>query len=168
MIDDGEKLEKFEDSSLDFVIANHFLEHCQDPIGAVECFLRVLKEGGVLYLAIPDMRSTFDKDREVTTFDHLLLDYREGAENSRRSHFEEWVRVVTGIKDDAAEKQIERCMEIEYSIHYHAWTQAEMIELVSGLRKQLGFSFELEFLMRNRIDSIEECIFILRKTGSLR
>ena len=79
VVDDGEKLKKFEDSSQDFIIANHFLEHCQDPIGAFEGFLRVLKEGGILYLALPDMRSTFDKDREVSAFDHLLRDYREGA-----------------------------------------------------------------------------------------
>ena len=59
-------------------------------------------------------------------------------------------------------------MEIEYSIHYHSWTQAEMIEMLSGMRKQLGFPFEIEFLMRNRIDSIEECIFILRKTRRLQ
>ena len=124
----------------------------------------MLKERGILYLAIPDKRSTFDKGREATTLEHLLRDYREGAESSRRRHFEEWVRIVNRVEDDeSAEKQIERCMEIDYSIHYHAWTQTEMIELISRLQKDFGFPFELELFMRNRIDSIEECIFILRK-----
>ena len=29
IIDDGEKLNKIEDNSQDFIIANHFIEHCQ-------------------------------------------------------------------------------------------------------------------------------------------
>ena len=33
IIDDGERLSKIPDSTQDFVIANHFLEHCQNPIG---------------------------------------------------------------------------------------------------------------------------------------
>ena len=32
VIDDGELLETFADGTLDFVIANHFIEHCQNPI----------------------------------------------------------------------------------------------------------------------------------------
>src|SRR5215218_5051715 len=31
VIDDGERLGTIPDASEDFVIANHFLEHCQDP-----------------------------------------------------------------------------------------------------------------------------------------
>src|SRR5437763_692697 len=31
MVDDIEKLTRFEDGSQDFVIANHVLEHCQNP-----------------------------------------------------------------------------------------------------------------------------------------
>lgn len=53
IIDNGETLEKIESDSLDFVIANHFLEHCENPIKAIQSFLRVLKKGGTLYLAVP-------------------------------------------------------------------------------------------------------------------
>src|SRR6516225_9593739 len=45
MVDDIEKLTRFSDESQDFVIANHILEHCQNPIGALLNFLRVLKRG---------------------------------------------------------------------------------------------------------------------------
>lgn len=33
IIDNGEKLEKVNDESLDFIICNHMLEHCENPIG---------------------------------------------------------------------------------------------------------------------------------------
>ncbi len=53
IIADGEKLESLADSTQDFVIANHFVAHGQDPLVAVLNMLRVLKPGGILYLAVP-------------------------------------------------------------------------------------------------------------------
>ena len=62
IIDDGERLDSIRDATQDFVIANHFIEHCQNPLLALRNMLRVLKPGGILYLAIPDKRFTFDAD----------------------------------------------------------------------------------------------------------
>jgi hypothetical protein len=119
---------------------------------------RVLKKGGVLYLAIPDKRCSFDIDRPVTPLEHILRDYEEGPAWSRRQHFEEWTRLVNKVRDDReAENEIEHNMSIDYSIHYHVWTQAEMLELVVALRKKV--SFELELCLRKET----EVIFILRK-----
>ena len=61
-----ESLATIPDGSQDFVIADHFIEHCQDPISALTIHFRVLKTGGILYMAVPDKRFTFDKDRPVT------------------------------------------------------------------------------------------------------
>jgi SAM-dependent methyltransferase len=94
IIDNGEKLSTIEDCSFDFVIANHMIEHCQEPIGTMQQFLRVLKPGGVLYMAVPDKRYTFDFDRSVTSIDHLVRDYRDGSGWSKMQHFEEWCRLV--------------------------------------------------------------------------
>jgi hypothetical protein len=48
------------------------------PTVALGNMIRVLRPGGVLYLAVPDKRYTFDADRPVTPTDHLLRDHREG------------------------------------------------------------------------------------------
>ena len=40
IIDDGEKLSRIEDESLDFIIANHMLEHCENPLGTIRNHLR--------------------------------------------------------------------------------------------------------------------------------
>lgn len=158
VIDDGERLGKIGDGSQDFVIANHFIEHCQDPIGAIGNFLRVLKAGGVLYLAVPDKRYTFDRDREPTPLEHLRRDHREGPAWSRGMHFEQWVREVNKVQDEAeARAQIAHYMEIDYSIHYHCWTQEGLLELIGALRGEMGF--EVELFLKNG----EECVFILRK-----
>ena len=86
IVDDGEYLVKIGDNTQDFVIANHFLEHCQNPIVAVENMLRVLKPGGILFMSVPDMRYTFDIDRPVTTFEHLLDHYKNGPGWLKKEH----------------------------------------------------------------------------------
>lgn len=162
IIDDGERLDSIRDSTQDFVIANHFIEHCQNPLLALSNMLRVLKEDGLLYMAVPDKRFTFDVDRPVTPLEHILRDFEEGGEWSRRQHFEEWVRHVNKVDDKAEfEKRVDELIGIDYSIHFHAWTQLEMLEFILALNRKLGARFDVELLFKNG----EECIFILRKTG---
>jgi SAM-dependent methyltransferase len=154
---DGERLETVADESQDFVIANHFIEHCQDPIGAVLNMLRVLKPGGVLYLAIP-RRCGFDADRPVTTLEHLMRDHLEGPEWSRAQHFEEWVRLVNKATEPDVEKQAAELMCMDYSIHFHVWTPFEMLELIVALRKIAEFEIEIGLAHQG-----VEVIFVLRK-----
>ena len=166
IIDDGERLTTIRDRSLDFVIANHFVEHCQDPIGALANMLRVLKEGGILYLAVPDKRYSADRDRPVTSNEHLLRDHREGPLWSRRQHFEEWVRLWTYERPrdaDAVAQRVHELMEADYSIHYHVWTSAAFMSFLLVLRDELaaglGLECEIEHFFRNR----DEVIVILRR-----
>ena len=159
---DGETLTGLGDESQDFVVANHFIEHCQNPIGTIENFLRVLKPGGILFLTIPDKRFTFDVRRPPTTFDHLLKDYREGGEWSRFFHHEEAHRLILGITD---EKQIRRHMEGMADTHYHVWTQIEMLEMVVRLRRELGFDFDLEAFVN--IPPLEAVLIIRKSAGKM-
>ncbi|MGD0780411.1 MAG: methyltransferase domain-containing protein [Dehalococcoidales bacterium] len=155
IIDDGECLKTISDGSQDFVIANHFLEHCQNPIGATFNMLRVLRCDGILYMAIPDKRFTFDCDRPVTPTRHLLDDYKDGGANSKRMAFEEWVKYVDKIKDNTeAEWRVDRLIQIDYSIHYHAWTQIEILEIATILMKEINFQFDIELAYKNGIEMI--------------
>ena len=83
VIDDGERLAAVADGSEDFVIANHFLEHCEDPISTLANAMRVLKPGGVVYLAVPDKRTCFDRGRPVTSVGHVVADYENGPDAPR-------------------------------------------------------------------------------------
>ena len=158
IITDGERLETVNDSTQDFVIANHFIEYCQNPIGALINMFRVLRPGGILYLAIPDKRYSSDSDRQSTSLAHLMRDYEEGPDWSRRQHFEEWTRLVNKVHDErAAEEEIARNMSSDHSIHYHVWAQAEMFELIVALREKVGFEVEISL----RYEA--EVVFILRK-----
>jgi SAM-dependent methyltransferase len=161
IVDDGELLATVPDGSQDFVIANHFVEHCENPLLALENMLRVLRSGGVVFLALPDMRYSFDRDRQVTPLEHLQRDYREGPAWSRRAHFEEWVRLVNGVRDEPqVEREVEVLLAKGYSIHYHVWTQREMAELVRYLQER--YPCDIELMLRNK----GEVIFIIRKAAA--
>lgn len=160
LIDDGESLGQVADSSQDFVIANHFLEHCQDPIGTVENFLRVLRPGGVAFLAIPRRENPLDRDRPVTPLAHLLRDYREGSAWSRRQHYEEFVRIAHKIEDEGwAANRIEHFMAMSYSIHFHVWDAPALLKMFLTLREELNFPFEIGLFTRLP----EEYLTVLQK-----
>lgn len=128
-VDDGERLATVPDQSQAFVIASHFLEHCEDPVRTLEAHLRVLRPGGVLLLALPDRRHGVDRHRDPTTLEHLVVDHEQGPEASRASHYREWARLVDlplgNIGADAVEAHAAALQQRNYSIHFHCWTDDE-------------------------------------------
>jgi SAM-dependent methyltransferase len=147
IIDDGERLNTIEDSSADFIVASHFLEHCEDPIMTIETFIRVLRPDGILFLAVPDKR-LIDKNRSLTNLEHLIADHRFGPTISREDHFKEYEECV-----------VHRPVKRGYSIHYHVWTYKEIVELLSYLecKKELGISTKK--VAKTRFENI----FVVRK-----
>ena len=166
VIDDGEALATIAPESQDFIVANHFLEHCENPIGTIDTHLGKLHPGGVLFYAVPDKRYTFDFRRPVTPIEHMLADYEQGPERSRREHYDEWARLVLVEEGEAEEDSEAKARRLEaerYSIHMHIWTQAEFLRLILACRERLGEPFELEAAARQGI----ELIVVLRKHGPL-
>jgi SAM-dependent methyltransferase len=164
VIDDGEALTTIAPESQDFIVANHFLEHTEDPIGTIGTHLGKLRPGGVLFYAVPDKRYTFDFRREPTPLEHMLADHEQGPERSRREHYDEWARLVVtedGESDEQRESRARRLEAERYSIHMHVWTQAEFLALLLAARERLGDSFEIEAAARQGI----EVVVVLRKSG---
>jgi SAM-dependent methyltransferase len=159
IVDDGQKLAKIADESQDFVIANHFVEHAPDPLSTIASMFRVLKKGGVLFLALPDKRFTFDANRPVTPLEHIIRDHEEGPDWSRRSHYEEWARLIDKKEGEEAERHARELMEMDYSIHFHVWTPIEVLEMITFLKKGMKLDFDVELFCQN----VDECIFILKK-----
>ena len=173
VVDDGETLDTVAAESQDFIVANHFLEHTENPIGTIETHLSKLKPGGVLFYAVPDKRYTFDFRRPVTPIEEMVADYDEGPEHSRAAHYDEWCRLVIDEESDSVgnaeqapsgEWVQRRARELEaakYSIHMHVWTQAEFLQLILACRERLGGAFDIEATAKRAI----EFIVVLRKQG---
>ena len=157
LVDDGETLGSVADRSLDFVVANHVIEHTEDPLAALAAWLRVLRPGGIAFVAVPDKRRTFDRHREETTVEHVLRDHREGAGWSRAGHFEEWAGQVMGAPDPVAEGA--RLDAAGEEIHFHAWTREGFGELLEVAGAVLPVAFEVAALEPNR----HEFVAVLRR-----
>jgi SAM-dependent methyltransferase len=164
IIDDGEALASVPSGSVDFVIVNHLIEHCQDPIGTLLTHARVLREGGVLYLAAPDRRRTdFDRDREETTIEHLVRDHEDGPEWSRDGHYEEWARCAIKVAPEKVAAHAARLEAEDYSIHFHTFTAMSFLALLLHCREAYGLPFEVAATETNN----HEFIVIARRTADV-
>ncbi len=159
IIDDGESLSSQPDSSVDFVIANHFIEHTQDPLGTLANHLRVLIPGGIHYLAVPHRRRTFDADRPPTSLEHIVRDHREGPGWSRTIHQEEWARLVDKVPAAEVAARVQELEQSDYSIHFHVWAPREFRALLEYARNEMQLPFAIETLRPNGY----EFIAILRR-----
>jgi SAM-dependent methyltransferase len=77
------------DGAYDFVLASHVLEHSANPIRALNEWLRVLTESGVLVLVLPHKEGSFDHRRPVTTLAHMIEDYERGTTEDDLTHLPE-------------------------------------------------------------------------------
>jgi SAM-dependent methyltransferase len=153
IIGSAEDLSAIGDESVDFVIANHLLEHLENPVKGLSEFHRVLRPGGILYLALPDQRQTFDRDRPLTSTEHLLDEYRAGsADRNRRGHYVDWARHVTPLTPDAkvdvdpneaAETEADRLIGLHYSIHFHVWRPDTFLDFLVAARREAGLDLSL-------------------------
>jgi predicted SAM-dependent methyltransferase len=159
IVDDGETLGTQLDASADFIIANHFIEHAQDPLGTLANHLRVLRPGGILYLAVPDRRRTFDVDRSPTPLEHIVRDHREGPAWSRPMHQEEWARLVDKVPAAEVPARVRVLEQSDYSIHFHVWTPSEFNAMLEHAQREQRLPFAIEDLRGNG----SEFIAILRR-----
>lgn len=82
-------LSSIQDTTYEFVASCHTLEHCANPIKALNEWRRVLKPQGWLALVLPHRAGTFDHRRNVTEMEHLLKDYRLRVTEEDTTHFGE-------------------------------------------------------------------------------
>ncbi|MFT3880378.1 MAG: methyltransferase domain-containing protein [Gemmatales bacterium] len=162
IVEHGETLASIHSESQDFIIANHFLEHVQDPIGTIKRHLQLLRPGGILFYGLPDKRFTFDRERPVTTLEHHFRDHEEGPAWSLMEHMIEYVALVENKTGIEGEQRIKDLLALpRLGIHFHVWTIHEMTELFTEMRKRYNMPYVIEAIMCNQ--PMIESICILRK-----
>lgn len=74
----GRPLGEVVDRRFDYILASHVFEHIPDPIRWLQELSTVLNPGGVVAMAIPDRRFTFDAIRPPTSIGEILDAYYSG------------------------------------------------------------------------------------------
>lgn len=181
LIDDGFVLASIPDASQDFVIANHVLEHAMNPLQVLQNWTRVLKAGGVLFIAVPAADSCFDRGRPITSLEHIIADFQavrsgdaQAISQGNRSHYGEWLRIsapniLAGRKDpycapspDEISNRIEFLLSRSEEIHFHTFSRACFKELLSHFAGRVDTAMRLETVEGNR-----EILGVVRKARSL-
>ena len=154
LVADGERLGALPPGSEDFVIANHMIEHCEDPLATLQGFAHVLRPGGVLFLAVPDARHGIDVHRERTSFEHVLDDHRRGPEHARRSHYREYATAVDERRGTITAAQVDdhaaRLEAMRSSIHFHAWEPHGFLDLLARARAEIGLPLSVVEVVPNQ------------------
>lgn len=106
---EASNLEAVPNEKYDFLLACHCLEHCANTLKTVKEWVRVIKKGGAILLVLPDRKYTFDHNRSITTFEHLVDDFKNDTEEKDLTHYKEILELHDLNRDPAAgtKKQFE-------------------------------------------------------------
>src|SRR5690606_26769889 len=135
-------LDAVSDSSYDFVLSSHCIEHLANPILGLTEWRRVLKPGGALLLVVPHKDGTFDHRRPVTNLSHLIEDYQQGTTEADRTHLYVVLRLHDLSRDAGSSNFAEfetRCEEIlsHRCVHHHVFVTRLTVELVDWVDFQI-------------------------------
>lgn len=156
IIDDRFTLSNVANESQDYVIANHVLEHSPNPIQVLENWCRVTRPSGLLFVTVPIAETTFDKDRTLTTVDHIMDDYQlsrrgeEAAMEKRNlAHYREWVAIsvpamqkdmnvsLPNVRQTEIETKAEELRDCEAEIHFHTFSEKSFRQLLDSICEEV-------------------------------
>lgn len=132
---DATDLNEIADDSYDFLLSSHVLEHLANPLRGLFEWRRVIREGGLLVLVLPHKDGTFDHLRQVTSFEHMILDYTEGVGEDDATHVEEVLQYHDLKCDGGVSSPHEFSRRIrnnisERSMHHHVFSTRTAAQLL--------------------------------------
>ena len=138
------------DGQYDFVCASDVLEHIANPIKALLEWIRILRPGGLLLIIVPFKNVTFDHKRNITSLEHLILDYRQQTTEDDKTHFDEILRLHDLTKDAAAGNFDEFKARSEKNfqhrgLHQHVFNQELLYHLFICLNLEIKVQFTWDY-----------------------
>ena len=132
LVCEADNLFALANESVDFIVACHVIEHTVDLIHTIQEMLRVIKQGGVLFLVYPNNGlNKFDFFRVKTTWHHIMEDYQNKTKDRISIHQRESIRakIATGVINNDFEEIFKFYKKSDYRCHMHVLN----IEIINKL-----------------------------------
>jgi len=135
-IREATELHGIADSTYDFVLSSHCIEHLANPIKALHEWYRVLKPNGLLVIVFPHNVRTFDHLRPTTEMEHLRLDYKMDVGEEDETHFKEVLLQHDLSRDPWAGSRDEFETRVRNNahnrcVHHHVFNSELAVQLVN-------------------------------------
>ena len=130
----------------DFVVTSHVIEHIANPIKAIKSWSDyIIKPNGYILSIIPDYRFCFDRNRPLTTIEHLLEDYKNDIGEDDKTHIEEQKKLHDWTC--GGHKEFYELCENNHKtrvVHHHTFTPETVNQLYieSGLKSLMTFKHD--------------------------
>ncbi|MFM0292782.1 MULTISPECIES: class I SAM-dependent methyltransferase [Paraburkholderia] len=158
----------------DYIIANHVMEHAPNMIQWLSDLCDMMQPGGVLFLALPDKKFSFDKYRQDTALSHFVAEYLAGVEDIPREHQieceiyydEAFVNKPMHVADKLDMNRIMEKLKAppHVGIHSHVFESGTIVSKVLKPILMMGFvEFNLVDFVPARGETGGEMIIVLRK-----
>lgn len=158
----------------DYIIANHVMEHAPNMIQWLCDLCDMMRPDGILFLALPDKKFTFDKYRQDTALSHFVAEYLAGVEEIPREHQieceiyydEAFVNQPMHVADKLDMNRIRQKLEAppHVGIHSHVFESGTIVSKVLKPILKMGFvEFNLVDFVPARQESGGEMIIVFRK-----
>lgn len=157
---EASKLGDIQDEKYDFLISSHCLEHCANALKTVNEWNRVIKKNGAILLILPCKDFTFDHNRDVTKFSHLLEDFQNDVEETDLTHLPEILKLHDLSMDIPAgnNEQFEKRSQENYinrCLHHHVFD----FELLEEIFKY----FEIQIVNKTFVKPHHQIILGVKK-----
>lgn len=171
-IEDGFALPSFAPSSVDFLVANHVLEHTDNVLKTLVRWGEVLRPSGVLLMSVPLAERCFDRGRPITPLAHFIDDHhseRSDPERFRqqtREHYAEWLSISLpavvaehgdrlGKKNsEDIRKTVDELLAEHAEIHFHTFSTASYRELLQHFCTEFRPDFQIAEVVEDGIEVV--------------
>ena len=146
---EGVELTPYTDGVKDFLIAHHVLEHIDDPVGAVVEWLRVLRDGGILFISVPNFRGNwFDFRRTPPDRAHFAHDHADPTGRPARN-FQHYCDMAQSMwqrpeGDPRITTQAQAWIDAGDRHHYHVYDEPALRAVLDLASEATGHSLRIE------------------------
>ena len=138
-------LTKIPDENYDFLLSSNCLEHIANPIKALYEWIRVVKSNGYLLIVVPNKDEGFDHKRNITSFDHLLSDFKNNTQEDDFTHLEEILALHDlnfDLKAGTFEQFKDRSLQnhTNRTLHHHVFDVPLLKEIFHFLKLEVVFT----------------------------